>query len=349
MIDDSGEFGPQKQWSFGYDSFGNEYLPAHLLSVSAHHARSAVSKAQETDPYTLLDAAIHAGGAVELLAKFFLANVNPVLIVDLRKIQNAGLLQVLGLPTSGPLDPRDVAKVATKGPVACLDLLKLMTGVTPDKNDIDAVFAARNTAIHFGLMDRPELQAALAAMVRIIEALLEDSNIERRMYWGGTLDQSAHLAKKVDSYSELRSKLAEARHRSDAIEALRAMADIPNDFAKDSQDGFDFEALSEKYEYGFEQKCPACSDSGVIFCVVTEAIAATAFGESALVEKSASGVEYACNTCGLRLNEREMGQLGLSANQVVDWRNATEDEIAELESAAEDRYISDEIDRLRGR
>lgn len=349
MSGEGAEIPAQKQWTFGYDDFGNERLPAHLLAVSAHHARSAVSKSRSTDPFRWLDSAIHAGGAVELLAKCVLANVNPVLITDLKQIQDEGILQVLGLPTSESLDPRNVAKVSTKGPLPSIKLVTLLTGVNFAKDDIATVFNARNSAIHMGLMDRPELQRSLVSMVRLLEALLQISKVERRDYWGDAIQLIADLDDQVDLHRTLRGKLEYARRQGIALEALREMPDVADLFQRSTQREFDFASLSEQYEIEVNQKCPACVDDGVIFCEISDGSLSSAHGYDPYIEVVACGIEYACDSCGLRLNIQEMGQLGISENRVVDWRLATEEEIETLEQAAVDAKIQDEIDWLRGR
>ncbi|WP_424806587.1 hypothetical protein [Rhodococcus sp. 27YEA15] len=77
MTEQVAVFDPQKQWVFGYKRFGNDALPDHLLLISTHHAHSAIKKAGSTEPTIWLEAAIHAGAAVELLAKTLLVVGQP--------------------------------------------------------------------------------------------------------------------------------------------------------------------------------------------------------------------------------------------------------------------------------
>jgi len=65
-----------------------------LMAAARHHARSARAKAAEADPYVQQDAAIHAGTAVELVAKALLAQLDLRLLRDGPNAHHA-LLDVL--------------------------------------------------------------------------------------------------------------------------------------------------------------------------------------------------------------------------------------------------------------
>lgn len=65
-----------------------------LMAAARNHARSARAKAAEADPFVQQDAAIHAGTAVELVAKALLAQLDFRLLSDGPNAHHA-LLDVL--------------------------------------------------------------------------------------------------------------------------------------------------------------------------------------------------------------------------------------------------------------
>ena len=155
---------------------GSATIPAHLLELAKARANSAVRAADFSAIYLgtettirWLDAAVHAGSAIEILAKYYLSTVSAVLLLDNTKLQDSDYLHAVGRSDLVPPEDKYRAlNLRTRGPKECLDLIGLMTN---KKDQISggsarAALDARNAAIHLGLIDRAELQAAL-----IIESL----------------------------------------------------------------------------------------------------------------------------------------------------------------------------------
>src|ERR1700738_803874 len=129
----------RRPWAFGFDRFGNEELPDHLFQIAKARANSAlraadfsaVSLGAETT-IRWLDAATHAGSAIEILAKHYLSTISAVLLLDNTntKLQDTDYLHVVGRSDLVPADPKYSAlNLKTRGPGECLDLIGMMTGM----------------------------------------------------------------------------------------------------------------------------------------------------------------------------------------------------------------------------
>jgi hypothetical protein len=122
-------------WAFGYQRFGNDQLPAHLLELAKARANSAVRAADFSAIYLgtettirWLDAAVHAGSAIEILAKYYLSTVSAVLLLDNTKLQDSDYLHAVGRSDLVPPEDKYRAlNLRTRGPKECLDLIGLMT------------------------------------------------------------------------------------------------------------------------------------------------------------------------------------------------------------------------------
>ncbi|WP_336819506.1 hypothetical protein [Gordonia sp. MMO-8] len=350
MTDHSTPFDPRKQWIFGYEQFGNDALPPHLLKVSVHHAHSAITKASSKEPTTWLEAAIHAGGAVELLAKHHLSSVNPILIVEMRNAQNHGILHVLGERVGATNDPQKRRNVKTRGPEDCLALVALMSGKSLPKGDLDTVLDTRNSAVHMGLVNGPELQGAVAAMVRVVDALLEIAGIPRSKYWGSQLTLIDQIASRESLQKALKQKIDIASRNAESL-AQEDPDQVRDDLSRNSDDDslFDLEEYPEGTTYWYAQQCPVCKRAGTVFCSRWTTAPEEDFEGESFVEEHAQGVSYRCSSCHLELDEREMLELRLGGDRSIGYRAATDDEVLSYQEHLAEMYYEHQADLRRGK
>lgn len=348
MSADSQEFDPTSQWSFGYETFGNDRLPEHLLEVSANHAHAALRKSDSQNPFEWLEAAIHSGGAVELFAKYYLARINPVLLVDMKSIQNHGLLYVLGqeIPES---ETRN-RKVMTRSPLSCFELVKLLSSNTLHRDELNTVLDVRNSAVHMGLVDRPELQRSLQSMVLLIDSLMPLTDVPRSKYWGQQLIRINKLASQEELHERIAGKLSAAKQAAKDLPAIDPQK-LREALRVTSRDEglFDSEEYPSGATYWYRQLCVACGRAGTVFCIETISEPSQTFQGDAYVSEYADGISYLCHHCGLELTQREMKQLNIGGSTTVDHRPATEEELRAFDEYVEDQYIQEQIDLARGK
>ncbi|MEE3852771.1 hypothetical protein VZC37_20700 [Gordonia sp. LSe1-13] len=350
MTDETADFDPRKQWTFGYETFGNDDLPAHLLRVSTHHAHAALNKAESKEPTTWLESAIHAGAAVELLAKYHLAVVNPVLIVDMKTTQNHGLLHVLGERIGKPADPQERRRVKTRGPEDCLNLVSLISGTPLPRNALNVVLDARNSAVHMGLLDKLELQRSLTAMVRVVDALISVANVPRSKYWGSQLALINRISSREQLAKSLTKKLEDARVRAKAL-VVSDSALVAEDLMQTSETPslFDVEEYPEGTSYWYSEKCPVCKRAGRVFCSRWVNGPEETLDGVSYVEEMASSELFRCGTCRLELGDREMLELGIGDTRSIGYRQATEDEISSYQEHLEALAYQHQVDLTRQR
>jgi hypothetical protein len=317
-------------WAFGYKHFGNEELPDHLLELAKTRARAAVRAADfsyiVTDAGTTiqwLDAAIHAGSAIEILAKYYLSKVSPVLILDNAKLKDSDYLHAVGHSELVPPDPKFRAlNLRTRGPRECLALIGMMTGNTTIGLDCaDAALAARNAAIHLGLVDRAELQAALINFAQVISELLSVCGIASNDFWTpDTRKLVSALEAEQTFYDDLDKKFADARQK------IVGKTITPATDAELAEIGSEDRGLTIWNTHWKKVPCPVCSAAATLSGgerISTDQTGEEVFRTSVLAVPE----ELMCDVCELTLTQRELKQVQLDRFWEVEQRWATDREI----------------------
>ena len=117
LLNKPGEVGNTPEPWGGLSSINHDF--SNMLAQSARwHARTAVSNFVSDDPDARLQAACSAGTAVELLAKAYLADMNPALLAD--KGDKDTVLHLVG---HGALAKGDVLSIKTIGAYEALRLV----------------------------------------------------------------------------------------------------------------------------------------------------------------------------------------------------------------------------------
>lgn len=152
---------------------------------------------------------LHAGAAVEFLAKAALAEENPLLLADA-----AGNLAstLIALQTEGVTGEGDIRTVSLDGAVARLRALHPQLKF--DKDDVRALSAARNAAVHLGAKSRERL-SLLLIFVRGCSELLALTSQRSPRFWGLYRRLPESIKKeKTDSQSEARIRILMAHCRA---------------------------------------------------------------------------------------------------------------------------------------
>ena len=123
---------------------------------------------------------LHAGAAVEFLAKATLAEANPLLLADASGPTLTSTLIALQRP--GASGEERVRTVNLDGAMARLRALYPQLQV--DEGDIRALSAARNAAVHLGRKSRDRRLPLLLIFLRSCSALLSLTGRHEPSFWG---------------------------------------------------------------------------------------------------------------------------------------------------------------------
>lgn len=140
-------------------------------------AKKAAQKAMEDHGRGEYDEfALHAGVAIERLAKAVLVMRNPLYLVEMRNNGNADLLLYFG----GDLE-LDTTKVRTVGAKEALQRLRRM-GVLPPDSQLDRLIDLRNGTAHTTVGD--EAKTLLPTLAETTAVLLTATGTTFREFWG---------------------------------------------------------------------------------------------------------------------------------------------------------------------
>jgi len=295
-------------------------LPRDLAERAASSARRAISLSGDFEGE---DAALFAGQALELMAKSFLAQINPVLIADPRDptsviIGGGGHL----------LSPSQVnlSKAKTvEARVAWQYVMSLTAGRSRlSLLEVEVVLRRRNSAAHLGLVDREDLMSTVSNMVCAVEELrrLHHGMIESTQFWRDSEPLIADLiARKGEVKRQMfTSKLHAARDRFklqfDSIDEDRR-ASVVLALQLSHQ-------LNEEIE--LNARCPVCqsmgwveySDDTYTLGLITET---GGDGEELLFEEPfREALKFRCPVCRLELDDDELYQCGLPDRMALERR-----------------------------
>lgn len=145
-----------------------------LLSAAKYHVVAAREQANSASPFGKLDASIHAGAAVELLAKVLLARIDHRLLRDRQDVQHALLDLIADRAQIVGFEPRPIqASFRTLEAGVALDLAcRISVAVRQHKNGAGRALKARNAAAHMAEFD-PYLDRTLDETELFAAAALE--------------------------------------------------------------------------------------------------------------------------------------------------------------------------------
>ncbi|MER6112440.1 hypothetical protein [Streptomyces hirsutus] len=263
-------------------------------------ASKAAQKAMEDHGRQEYDEfALHAGVAIERLAKAVLVMRNPLYLVEMRN-GNADLLLYFG----GDLE-LDTSKVRTVGAGEALRRLRRM-GVLPPDPDLDLLIELRNGTAHTSVGD--QARTLLPTLSETVMILLTAVGTNSREFWGRwARTVIVSVDKQLDEIRrDVEIRIDQARHLfEDRFKDLpegskeRAMQ-APASFL----DALTISSITMSGRQGLESvlvklPCPACGGRTTVTFVPIgapfESLAAATVSVSSL----------ACPLCGLELNGSE--------------------------------------------
>lgn len=269
------------------------------------HAVRAVTLYTASNADECMSAAVSTGCAVELLAKAYLASIEPTLLAADRDDGQSILV------LSGRLDRASISPTAvrTKSALECLLIAKKLhpTLRWNPKTDM-TVLNVRNAACHLGLADMGELASAIKIMVKVVEDLLAAMALPRESFWG------VHTLSVVDGLLDTAAKeLAVAVNAKVARARIRLQSLTHNLSTPESESLLELLAGAVVHSYSDHDEphiCPVCERKGWLLCSVERGPLERAKyppGDgSAYVERTAYPFEFECGVCNLELEEDEL-------------------------------------------
>ncbi|WP_456824176.1 hypothetical protein [Cellulomonas sp. P5_E12] len=322
---------PEEGWRRGSTTTPLEELAEHLLATASHHARTAIRDVSSANQFVLLDAAIHTGGAIEMVAKAAVAELEPLLLSSsgnskgelldaLPKFRAATFTSAKRLRT---IDASVAVAMVGRIHPACAALGTAAT----------EALEIRNEAVHLGVVHPERLTEAVQAMASYINSVLGALDFPETMFW-----RSATSDAQVLQAERMRRLLSLARRR---IYVAKKSLDLKLSIVPEADREhymLQRERLRPVFEESAEAPCPACARS-----------AALGWGIDVDVEKDHDGGFYtvvagytfeglACPVCDLELKADEAEALGIDGT----WQQpSAEDDfdpewLAEFEAENED-------------
>lgn len=307
--------GARNTWPTALGAVPYGELPQALTDISRLHARRAVAGIGATDPLDLIDQAVSAGAALELLLKAALASVDIHLIRDGRS-NHIAALSMSGLHRTPALPP--LPDIRTVGPGEATDLLALLTeqSFTP-RSDLKLVTTVRDSAVHMGFVDAKANERAVSRLVKVIAWVLDarrtlSQDGDWDAYWADNAAQARAIldARNEEIFTEYERRISAARARFTTLTRTEAGRDAVA-YLEEGEDPLAVNEISR------DATCPACSSRGrTVYDVVCRPLA---FGrESDSMPDSGYSIigrprQFHCGVCKLALIGDD-----LEAAQIVD-------------------------------
>jgi hypothetical protein len=245
--------------------------------------------------------ALHAGAAVEFMAKATLSASNPVLLLELGNTKQDSLLHLAGVRKSDQL--------RTVGLTAAIERVKVVhTEIKIDKTEFAALVSARDGATHLGQRDG-DVHAILVTFARLIDQMLRVLDQPRHDFW------SVHL--------ELVDSLITERMDRVKTDVLRRIA-IARQRFEELHSGRELELLEtvNRTVIGAEApdaetvQCPACRQKAVLQGEYEIDVEGDEDGAHDFIVFYANGLR--CLLCGLSLvNVDQVAAAGIETVQAI--------------------------------
>lgn len=306
-------------WAYGDDVLGksDDDLVAHLVRASSAHAVRALELEVDTAPEAPMFAAIHAGSAIELLAKAILARRNPLLLTVGQKHEMKHADAILGRVNAH--DARTLDAALAKNVCGAFQGAVLA--------NIDTLLRHRNSAAHMGLMARADLAEALNAMRAAAEQGIAHLDVSRDRYWrnyaaavAGALDERGTEVERA-----ARSLIATHRAKLESVglshDEIRLRERRPGSFFNRS-------------EVEAPHQCPACKHEARLGWSIDVDVEYEGPGEYTTSHFVVSDGLW-CPVCGLSLDAEQCEAMGIDVDydHSADWTEAEADMRREQQEA----------------
>jgi hypothetical protein len=218
-----------------------------LRPSAEHFARLALRDHLAAEPASFL---LHAGTAMELLAKAFLCSMDPTLVADVADFD--AVLHASGHGRHAR-KPRHLIKTVTTRAALdrCGQIVPPIANLGPD---LARLVDARNGTVHLGLVDQDAAGGSLVPFLKVMQELLRESGWDSSQFWG--------------DYEEVVTTRLSESSKDAAIKAMESIAAARVHF-RESYDHLPQEvretvvrAVEASYTpFGYEEQlvdCPAC-------------------------------------------------------------------------------------------
>lgn len=281
----------------------------HLLEAGRHHARAAVRDYSDPDGFVLLDAAIHVGGAIEMVTKAAIAKEEPLLLA--KPSGRGDLLDAFARLRETRLTPSPNWRLKSIDVSIAIELVdRIHPSLGSRAAAAKEALNARNDAAHMGIVVPDELQKATAAMVTYLNALLGQLDEDEHSFWGDAHDEAVALEQDREERLKLRAEqlVGEAKARFDRW--LAKLGPDPSDIG---------EAIAERElenqlrRPDFDDidvvSCPACTCNAMIPKDID--VEADFDGDGHFLVWGYTPLGLECPVCGLKLSVEGAVALGV--------------------------------------
>jgi hypothetical protein len=321
---------PQTWWPVGPRVVEHSQLKRLLAESAQWHARQAIRLFISDDRNELLQAAVSAGSAVEMITKAYLVNIECALLAD-----KGDRDTVLLLGGHGTLASADPLSMKTIGAFDALRLVKHLHKELPWLQQDIISLRVRNAAIHMALVRSDELRAAVVQMSRLIESILVPLKLDRQRFWGSeessVVDYLLDEAKTQIARTVAAKKMAARRYLDKLLDGL-------------SEEGRRtvLAALSGRganvfIDHQESQECPVCGQQGWLICTVERGDAERQPDEDGGISIWAARTAYpevfVCPVCLLDIEGEEVWEFDFPVAIEIDPEDIT----------SEYNYSSDDI------
>jgi len=240
--------------------------------------------------------------------KALLATLSPALLAD----RNADLDTMLHLTGLGQLvkcSPHEVKTISAHE--ACLRCARIVPEFTYTHQADQALFVARNGGAHLALTTDEVARESARIMVRLLEPLIKNLDLDRGKFWGDMESVADTLldekASQISAAVEM--KVAAAKSRLEA--RLAGLGASERELVLKALSAHPFYTKDEEpYE------CPACGQTGVVVRELHD-VGQPEFEYEQVdyddfiyhgghIDQMAYAVNFDCDTCGLDLHYDEM-------------------------------------------
>ncbi|NDL57010.1 hypothetical protein F7O44_07995 [Phytoactinopolyspora sp. XMNu-373] len=315
MADASRQDGARVGWPCGHELRPVAELPDILIKAGSHHGKRARKLYQSKKYEELLDAAISAGIAVEMVAKACVAKLNPALLAGrlLSTDQKTAGAQDTILYLAGhhdlAIDGNYISRISTvNAKVAVAVAKRIDRRKHLPSADTECVIDARDAAIHMGLVDAGLLENAVENMVRFIDGALKMLNKQDDEFWENVdSERVKQLLDHIDArgMAAVTDKIKQSKEHYSYMIRLHGYPTVH--LLADTATKFIFHQWSNSKI--MSARCPACKNNG--WYVVDSMSDAEHDHDEVLISHHYAISHFECPYCTLRLDEDELAHAGL--------------------------------------
>lgn len=282
-----------------------------LFALSARfHARQAV-RLFVSDDYdgrdNLLQAAISAGTAVELMAKSYLASINNALLAD--RGDRDAMLVLCGHSSLATAEPWNIRTLAA---TEALNLAKHIHRDLPWVQSDPISLRVRNAAAHSGMVERAALRRAVTQMCRVVESLLNAIGLDIDKFWGS--DAATVVDELLDDARSQVQREVVAKQVAARARLRELLQGLPEDGQRALLGAMSGRRPRTSIDHDEPQICPVCNQQAWLICAVEDVDVDVdidiGFDGSMMVvrQRWAEPAVFECPVCGLELEGEELQQ-----------------------------------------